>query len=155
MVPLHPIVILRTRSFYSTCCHHRDLSIKAEWHFWPTSHGKGPCVGVGGTVKRQEREASLRASTPDPQINSAQQLFDWTKIGKPGVLLCIYGRLWKEWKISSREVHWSGNNIWHSTLPLIHPQWWELHFCKRIFWPINQRRDLRNESDANKQKEQN
>lgn len=75
-------------NFKNVCCHQKDFGIKAEWHFWPTSHGKGPCDGVGGTVKRRAREASLRASSPDQQINGAQQFFDWAKKQKD----------WKNWE---------------------------------------------------------
>lgn len=29
-----------------------DFGVKAEWHFTPTSHGKSPADGLGGTIKR-------------------------------------------------------------------------------------------------------
>ena len=31
--------------------HSSDFGITAEWHFSATSHGKGACDGLGGTVK--------------------------------------------------------------------------------------------------------
>ena len=32
--------------------HHQDYrQLSAEWHFFPTSHGKSPCDAMGGTVK--------------------------------------------------------------------------------------------------------
>ena len=29
------------------------FDIPAEWHFFATSHGKGPSDGIGGTIKRE------------------------------------------------------------------------------------------------------
>ena len=46
----------------------------AEWHFFATSHGKGPCDGVGGTVKRLAAHASLQRPYYD-QIMTPHQLF--------------------------------------------------------------------------------
>ena len=37
-------------SFINLCYHHKDFGVDAEWHFSATSHGKGACDGVGGTV---------------------------------------------------------------------------------------------------------
>ena len=47
-----------------------------EWHFFATSHGKGPSDGVGGTVKRQAVKESLRRSY-DNQIMSPIDLFNF------------------------------------------------------------------------------
>lgn len=55
------------------CCHQLDFDISAEWHFFPTAHGKGPCDGIGGCLKRMAKEASLR-KVP---INSAKQFYEW------------------------------------------------------------------------------
>ena len=48
----------------------------AEWHFFATSHGKGACDGVGGTVKRLAACASLQRPYSD-QIMTPRQLFEW------------------------------------------------------------------------------
>ena len=40
--------------FINLCYHKADFGIHAEWHFYVTLHGKGSCVGVGGTIKRLE-----------------------------------------------------------------------------------------------------
>ena len=41
---------------YKNCmnvCHHEeDFGLPAVWNFFATSHGKGACDGIGGTVKR-------------------------------------------------------------------------------------------------------
>ena len=34
--------------------------LKAEWHFFATSHGKSPCNGIRGTVKCLLARASLQ-----------------------------------------------------------------------------------------------
>ena len=38
--------------FLNSCLHKADFGITAEWHFSATSHGKGACDGLGGSVKR-------------------------------------------------------------------------------------------------------
>jgi hypothetical protein len=39
------------KNFANLCCHELDFGNSAEWHFFAISYGKGPCDGVGGTVK--------------------------------------------------------------------------------------------------------
>lgn len=51
----------KNRKNFSNLCHHElDFGVKAEWHFSATSHGKGACDGLGGTVKRLAARASLQ-----------------------------------------------------------------------------------------------
>lgn len=54
----------------------KNYGIKAEWHFFATSHGKGPCDGIGGTLKRLADEASLQRIYEN-QILTAKQVYDW------------------------------------------------------------------------------
>lgn len=56
--------------------HQKDFDIPAEWHFFPTAHGKGPCDGLGGAVKRLAASASLQLPC-DKQILTPQALHDW------------------------------------------------------------------------------
>ena len=42
-----------------------DFNLKAEHHFFATSHGKSPCDGIGGTIKREAANTSLRAADTD------------------------------------------------------------------------------------------
>jgi hypothetical protein len=42
--------------------HEQDFGLSAEWHFFATSHGKEPADGMGGTVKRLQRQV-YRKST--------------------------------------------------------------------------------------------
>ena len=36
------------KNFANLAYHEEDYGVPAEWHFFATSHGKGPCVGIGG-----------------------------------------------------------------------------------------------------------
>ena len=58
MVVLLSIKIVRI--FLNLCHHNEDFGMDAEWNFFATSHGKGPCDGLGGTVKRLAAKASLQ-----------------------------------------------------------------------------------------------
>lgn len=67
----------KNKKNFSNLCHHlEDFDIEAEWHFFATAHGKGPCDGLGGTVKRLAAKASLQRPY-ESQILSAVQLYDW------------------------------------------------------------------------------
>ena len=48
------------KNFLNLCCHKEDFSIEAEWIFFATSHGKSPCDGIGGAVKRHAAKRSLQ-----------------------------------------------------------------------------------------------
>ena len=63
------------KNFVHLTYHEKDFGPVAEWHFFPTSHGKGACDGLGGTLKRLAARASLqRTSNP---IQTPKQLFEW------------------------------------------------------------------------------
>jgi hypothetical protein len=64
------------KNFINLCYHEEDFGVTAEWHFFATSHGKGPCDGVGGTVKRLAARASLQRPY-DKQILTPRDLFDF------------------------------------------------------------------------------
>ena len=40
------------KSFNNLCNHYDDFGVHASWSLFATSHGKSPCGGIGGTVKR-------------------------------------------------------------------------------------------------------
>lgn len=67
------------KNYVNLCYHKADFGCDAEWHFFATSHGKGPSDGLGGTVKREVRKASLQRPL-DNQITTPQLLFDWCQI---------------------------------------------------------------------------
>ena len=56
------------KHLYNLCHHKPDYNIDAKWVFFATSHGKQPCDGIGGTVKRLVSNASLQ------RINNSQIL---------------------------------------------------------------------------------
>lgn len=64
------------KNFLNLCLHEEDFNIKAEWHFSATAHGKGPCDGVGGSVKRLAARASLQRPYHN-QIQTPRDLFEW------------------------------------------------------------------------------
>lgn len=64
------------KNFANLCHHSEDFNCSAEWHFFATSHGKGPSDGLGGTVKREARRASLQRPFED-QITTPLHLYNW------------------------------------------------------------------------------
>lgn len=64
------------KNFLNVYFHKIDFGYDCEWHFHATSHGKGPCDGIGGTLKRCATRASL-ARPYENQIDSAELLFKW------------------------------------------------------------------------------
>jgi len=51
------------KNFINLCYHEKDFGVPAEWNFFATSHGKSPCDGISGTMKRLVARASLQAAT--------------------------------------------------------------------------------------------
>jgi hypothetical protein len=54
-------------------CHLEDFKVRGKWHFFTTSHGKFPCDGIDGTLKRLARWASLQGTA---NIQTPEDLFD-------------------------------------------------------------------------------
>ena len=52
--------------------------------FFATSHGKSPCDGIGGTVKRLTARASLQHPVSS-QILSAKQIFEFCQDSIHGI----------------------------------------------------------------------
>ena len=48
------------KNFINLCMHQHDFSVDCSWTFYATSHGKSPCDGIGGTLKRLAMKASLQ-----------------------------------------------------------------------------------------------
>ena len=73
------------KNFINLTHHQDDFGFAAEWHFFPTSHGKGACDGLGGTSKRLAARASLqRVKNP---IQTPKELFEWATESLPNVSL--------------------------------------------------------------------
>jgi hypothetical protein len=62
-------------NFINLYHHNTDFGINAEWHFFAISHGKGPCDGVGVTIKRVAAHSSLQLH----QISTPAQLYSGAK----------------------------------------------------------------------------
>ena len=52
-----------------------DFKVEVEWHFFASAHGKGPCDGVGGTLKRQATRVSLQKK--GQLIRTPIELYNW------------------------------------------------------------------------------
>ena len=64
------------KNFTNLCYHLDDFGVRAEWHFFATSHGKSAGDGAGGTLKRVACRASLQRPYQD-QILTARQLYEF------------------------------------------------------------------------------
>ena len=60
------------KNFVKTNCRENDFSIAAAWLFFATSHGKGPCDGIGSRLVMRTSLQSLQDS-----ITTPKKLFDW------------------------------------------------------------------------------
>lgn len=73
------------KNFINLCYHNYDFHIEAEWNFFATSHGKGPCDGIGGTVKRLVSKASLQRVTSG-HILDPETMFNFCKSNITGIV---------------------------------------------------------------------
>lgn len=86
--------------------HQKDFGLMAEWHFFATSHGKSPCDGIGGTVKRLAARASLQATTTDHILNPLQ-LFQWAERHIQGIKFFFVSKDQVEAKAGGQEARFS------------------------------------------------
>ena len=65
----------KNRKNVKNMCQHKDDfdGTEVEWHYLASCHGKGPCDGVGGTVKR----SAVRASLQGKLITNAKEMYYW------------------------------------------------------------------------------
>lgn len=77
------------KNFINICHHKDDFGLEAEWHFFATSHGKSPCDGAGGTIKRTVKKASLQR-TADHHILTPTAMFDFCSTQIPGIKFFLY-----------------------------------------------------------------
>jgi hypothetical protein len=64
------------KNFANLCCH--EFRLSSEWHFFVSCHEKSACDGIGGTLKRLARLASLQRHSTN-QITTPIDLFNWAK----------------------------------------------------------------------------
>ena len=72
------------KNFYNLCQHYDDFKLHAKWVFFATSRGKQPCDGIGGTVKRLTRLASLGRPRKE-QILTPQDMFKYCNENIKGI----------------------------------------------------------------------
>ena len=63
-------------NFINICYHKIDFDIDCEWNFFATSHGKGACDGIGGTVKRSVARTSMQRPYQE-QILSPEDMYEY------------------------------------------------------------------------------
>jgi hypothetical protein len=68
-------------NFNNLCQYNTDSGINAEWHFFATSHDKGPCDGVRSTIKSFAAYSSLQHH----QILIPAQLYSWAQDHLPSI----------------------------------------------------------------------
>ena len=113
------------KNFINLCNHTADFGIKAEWHFFATSHGKGPCDGVGGTVKRLAARASLQRLYND-RIMTPRQFFEYGRNNISWINFLYSSK--DEWKIEGCHLE----ERFHNAIPI--PGTQKLH----SFIPVSQ-----------------
>jgi hypothetical protein len=65
------------KNFLNIVYHQKDFRIEAQWEFFPTAHGKGPCDGAAGSVKQSTRLESLRRKPGSPKIITPMEMFQF------------------------------------------------------------------------------
>jgi hypothetical protein len=72
------------KNMVNLCYHKSDFGLDAEWNFFATAHGKSPCDGIGGTIKRLVYKASLQRPSND-QILTPQSMYTFCKSNIKGI----------------------------------------------------------------------
>ena len=72
------------KNFLNLCLHSEDFGMKAVWNFFTTSHGKGPCDGLGGTVKRLVARMSLQRPYNE-QILTSESFYQFCCVNFPKI----------------------------------------------------------------------
>ena len=64
----------RNATIFSLVGHFQELfGVRGTWNYFESGHGKGPCDGVGGAVKRAADLATMKGQ----KIDDAQSFFSW------------------------------------------------------------------------------
>ena len=67
----------RNKTIFYLLSRPKDLfDVSASWNYFEAGHGKGPCDGVGGSVKRMADEAVRQQKVT---IQDASDFFSWTQ----------------------------------------------------------------------------
>ena len=99
------------KNMLNLCRHKVDFGIDATWVFFATSHGKSPCDGIGGTVKRLTARASLQRPYSD-QILDVSSMLTFCKTNIPGIeFIYISKERMEEVRVELRERFAMGHTI--------------------------------------------
>lgn len=79
------------KTLFNLCQIEKEFQLKAEWNFFATSHGKSPCDGLGGTIKRLTAAESLSRPYND-QILNAKDMFTFCTKQIPGITFIYVGK---------------------------------------------------------------
>lgn len=115
------------KNFYELCQYKANHGFDTEWHFFATSHGKGPCDAIGGAFKRNATKASLQRPYEN-QITTAKELYDWAIESESNITfrLCTdkeYKRLERSLANKFKTVtQIKGTRNYHSFVPMGHNQ---------------------------------
>ncbi|XP_046548265.1 uncharacterized protein LOC124258241 [Haliotis rubra] len=67
----------RNKSIFNLVANHEDVfNITATWNYFEAGHGKGPCDGLGGTVKRMADQA---VNAGKVVIQDSKDFFAWSQ----------------------------------------------------------------------------
>ena len=80
------------KNFLNLTFHKQDFGFNAVWNFFTTSHGKSPCDGCGGTIKRKLTTESL-SRTKTSAIVTALQAYEFCKNTMPTENSFLYLRM--------------------------------------------------------------
>ena len=76
----------RNSTIFGILGKHEELfGIKGTWHYFESGHGKGPCDGVGGALKRAADIETKKGGS----ITSARSFFQWAK-GRQSNITVVY-----------------------------------------------------------------
>ena len=104
--------------FNITAMHKSMFNVSASWQYFESGHGKGPCDGVGGAVKRSADLAVKKGA----MIQTAQEFFNWGLQQDTAVdYLMVNKQLVKEASeemLSLEATSVPGTMKFHSVMPL-------------------------------------
>lgn len=110
------------KNFYQLCQYKASHAFDVEWHFFATSHGKGPCDGIG-SFKRNATRASLQRPYNN-QITTAKELYDWAVSKDSNIVFrfcseAAFNKVERHLNSKFKKVHVvSGTHKFHSFIPL-------------------------------------
>ena len=94
--------------------HENAFNLKAKWHFFPMSHGKNACVGVGGTLKKFAARASFQRPFSE-QILTPNQLFEFANSEITGVTTLFVNPQYVKENIPFLEFRFSNCSTFNGT----------------------------------------